>query len=110
VNLHIDPTEFSDVIQAAVDAAVRRLLDERATTEPDKILVDKPGAAEILSVSVSTVDRLRKEGLPCITLDGRVLFRRASLDAWAAAREGGRATIEKVLDGNDQTKEIPDNG
>jgi hypothetical protein len=91
MNLHIDPAEFASLIEQTVDAAVRRLLDERATTKPDKILVDKPGAAEILSVSVSTVDRLRKEGLPCITLDGRVLFRRVSLDAWAAAREAGEA-------------------
>ncbi len=90
MNLHFDPAEFSEVIQAAVDAAIRRLVAERHTTEPDKILVDKPGAAEILSVSVSTIDRLRKAGLPCITLDGRVLFRLASLDEWAAAREEGR--------------------
>ena len=89
MNLHIDldPAELAPLIEQTVDAAVRRLLAERAATAPDKILVDKPGAAEALSVSVSTVDRLRKEGLPCITLDGRVLFRRASLDEWAAARE-----------------------
>ena len=87
LEIHLDAETLQPIIQAAVDAAVRRLLAERATTEPGKILVDKPGAAEILSVSVSTVDRLRKEGLPCITLDGRVLFRRASLDEWAAARE-----------------------
>ena len=90
MNLHIDPGELSEVIEATVNEALRRFQAERHTTEPDKILVDKPGAAESLSVSVSTVDRLRKEGLPCITLDGRVLFRRASLDEWAAAREAGR--------------------
>ena len=88
MNVLIDPAEFYAVIQAAVDAAIRRLKDER--TNPDKILFDKHGAAEFLSVSVSTIDRLRKEGLPCITLDGRVLFRRASLDEWAASREAGR--------------------
>ena len=59
MNLHIDPAEFVPLIEEAVEAAIRRLQAERATTEPDKILVDKPGAAEILSVSVSTVDRLR---------------------------------------------------
>ena len=109
MNITLDPSEFVPLIEQTVDAAVRRLLDERATTKPDKILVDKPGAAEILSVSVSTVDRLRKEGLPFIALDNRVLFRRASLEKWAAAREGGRATIDAVLDGdsviNDQTND-----
>jgi len=87
VNLHIDPAEFDPLIQAAVEAAIRQLQAERATAKPDKILVDKTGASEILSVSVSTVDRRRKEGLPCITLDGRVLFRVASLNEWVAARE-----------------------
>ena len=94
LEIHLDAKTLQPIIEAAVETAIRRLLAERATTEPDKILVDKPGAAEILSVSVSTVDRLRKEGgLPCVTLDGRVLFKRASLDAWAAAREskGGDA-------------------
>ena len=91
MNLHIDPAEFAPLIEQTVDAAVRRLLDERATTKPDKILVDKPGAAEILSVSISTLDRLRKEGLPFIALDNRVLFRRTSLEKWAAAREAGEA-------------------
>ena len=41
-----------------------------------------------MGVSPSTLDRLRREaGLPAVKLDGLVLFRPASLDAWAAARE-----------------------
>lgn len=87
MNLRIDPDEFAPLIEQTVDATVRRLLDSQSTTRPDSILVDKIVAAHMLSVSVSTIDRLRKEGLPCVMLDGRVLFRRASLDAWAAARE-----------------------
>ena len=86
--LLLDPAEFSDVIQAAVDAAVRRLLAERATTEPDKILVDKPGAGDVLSVSVSTVDRWRREeGLPFVKLNGLVMFRPEALRDWAASKE-----------------------
>ena len=88
--IHLDGETLLPVIETAVDVAMRRLLAELATAERDKILVDKSGAAELLSVSVSTVDRLRKEGLPHITLDGRVVFRRSSLDEWAASREAGR--------------------
>lgn len=110
MNISINPAAFSEVIQAAVDAALRRLHAERPTDDAGKILMSKVEAAQALGVSISTVDRLRRDsGLPAVKLDGLVLFRPASLDEWAAAREGGRATIEKVLDGdsviNDQTKD-----
>ena len=38
MNLHIDLREFAPLIEQTVDAAVRRLQDERATTKPDTIL------------------------------------------------------------------------
>ena len=93
MNLCIDPAEFADVIQAAVEAAIQRLQAERPTDGAGKLVLTKAEAARELSVSPSTVDRLRRDaGLPCIKLDGLVLFRRASLDAWAAGREAEGAT------------------
>jgi len=89
VNLHIDPTEFADVIQAAVDAAIRRLLAERHTDDAGKVLLTKAEAAQALAVSPSTLDRLRRDaGIPAVKLNnGLVLFRPESLKSWAAARE-----------------------
>ena len=42
----VGSVEFSEMIESAVDAAMRHLLGERATTKPEEILVGKPGAAE----------------------------------------------------------------
>ena len=93
MNVHFDLREFAPLIEQTVDAAVRRLLAERATTEPDKILVDKTVAGDVLSVSVSTIDRWRREeGLPFVKLDGLVLFRPDSLKAWAAEKENANST------------------
>ena len=88
MNLQIDPSEFREVIEIAVEAAVRRMLAERLREEHGGILLDKKGAAKALSVSVSTLDRLRREAnLPAVKLDNLVLFRLAALEQWAAERE-----------------------
>ena len=111
MKLHIDPGEFRAVIDVAVSEAVRRLQAERHTDDAGRILLTKVEAAQALGISPSTLDRLRRDaGLPAVKLNnGLVLFRPESLKAWAAARERGRTTIEKVLDGdseiNDQTKD-----
>lgn len=88
MNLHLDPADFAPLIDAAVDAAIRRLDAQRPRDGAGRVLVNKREAAEVLGVSEATVDRLRKAGLPCVKLDGKVLFRPAALEAWAAAREG----------------------
>ena len=94
MNVSIDPAEFSDVIQAAVNAAVGRLQSTRTTDSAGHILLIKRQAAEALGVSEATVDRWRAEaGLPFVKIDGKVLFRPSALEAWAASREskGGDA-------------------
>jgi len=63
--------------------------------------LSKREAAAALGVSQSTIDRLRREaGLPAVQLEGRVMFRPAALDAWAASREtarnAGPTTIPKT--------------
>ena len=94
MNLHFDPAEFSDVIQAAVDAAVRRLQAERHTDDAGKVLLTKAEAAQALGVSPSTLDRLRRDAaLPSVKLNnGLVLFRPESLKAWAEKKENTSST------------------
>lgn len=88
MNFSIDPKEFAPLIEFAVDAAIRRLREERHTDGAGEILIDKRTVAEACSVSEATVDRWRNEaGFPCVKIDGKVLFRRSAVDAWAAARE-----------------------
>ena len=90
LEMHLDAETLQPIIQAAVDAAVRRLQAERHTDDAGRILLTKVEAAKALAVSPATLDRLRRDaGLPAVKLDGLVLFRPASLDAWAAARETG---------------------
>lgn len=79
--------ELRSVVDMAVEAAVRRMRDEQPQDEVGAILWDKRTAAKRIGVSVSTLDRLRDRGLPCIKVEGKVLFRPSSLDAWAAQNE-----------------------
>jgi hypothetical protein len=89
MNLHIDPSEFQPIIESAVSEAIRRLDAERSKDRTGKVLLTKPEAAEVMGVSPSTLDRWRKAGLPCLRLDGLVLFRPEALREWAAQRERG---------------------
>lgn len=83
-----DADELKAVVDVAVDAALRRMQDERPRDDDGAVLLDKRTAAKRLGVSVSTLDRLReKKGLPCVKVDSKVLFRPASLDVWAAQNE-----------------------
>lgn len=87
-NIHFDPSEFSSIVDMAVEAAVRRLQNERPGGEARRILLNKKEAAAALGVSPSTLDRLRREGgLPSVKLDGLVLFRPEALRKWAAENE-----------------------
>jgi excisionase family DNA binding protein len=91
MNLQIDPAAFTPLITQAVDAAVRRLQDERPRDEAGRILLTKREAAELLGVSEATLDRWRRHhNLPSVSPDrdrGRILFRPSSLEKWAAERE-----------------------
>lgn len=87
MNLYVDPSEFREVIEKAVEVTVRRMRDESPKDADGRILLTKAEAAEALGVSPATVDRLRKAGLPAVKLDSLVLFRPEALRSWAAANE-----------------------
>lgn len=42
----------------------------------------KKEIAQFLKVSESTVDRWRKEGLPCIKVQRKVLFKKEEVEKW----------------------------
>lgn len=53
---------------------------------PDELLT-RQELAERMRVSVATVDRLRKLGMPCVRFSpGRVVFRASEAMMWAEAR------------------------
>lgn len=94
--LLLDPADFAGVIDTAVEAMAQRLESTRPTDSAGHILMSKRQAAAALGVSEATVDRWRAEAaLPFVKIDGKVLFRPASLDEWAKARESG-AIFESI--------------
>ena len=90
LQIQFDEDALRPLVHLAVAEALDRMEAERAKLidEGRRVLLTKTEAARALGVSPSTLDRLRREaGLPAVKLDGLVLFRPTSLDAWAAARE-----------------------
>jgi hypothetical protein len=56
-------------------------------------LLKKPDVAQMLGVSVNTVDNYRKKGLRSIKLEGRVLFRRKDVARFLETRaEDGKGS------------------
>ena len=89
--IHLEPSDFSPLIESAVETAVRRLQTERPKDANGRILLTKRETAEALGVSEATIDRWRvSHGLPHLKLDnGKPMFRPEALREWAAQREGG---------------------
>ncbi len=102
MRLDLDPSEFRDVIDRAVDQAVRRLESERPHDELGRVLLTKKEATDVMGVSQATVDRLRRDGgLPYVKLHGLVMFRPKALHAWAEARE-------ETAEAREETAETPE--
>ena len=109
VRIQFDQDTLRPMVQLAVAEALERMEAERAKliVEDRRVLLTKAEAARALGVSPSTLDRLRREaGLPAVKLDGLVLFRPASLDAWAAAREseGAAPAPESLAEENPKNR------
>ena len=73
--IQFDADELQPVIDQAVEEAVRRLRAERPTDQDGRLLLNKRAAADALSVSVSTLDRLTypRGDLRAVKLQGRTL-------------------------------------
>ncbi len=88
VELHLDQETLGPIINEAVDAAFRRMRDERSTDDAGRLLWDKRTAAERLSVSVSTFDRLVKDGeIKVVKLSGRLLVSPDAVREFIANKE-----------------------
>jgi phage terminase Nu1 subunit (DNA packaging protein) len=64
----------------ALEALVERAVEKVVASAPR--LVDRHGIAELLSVSASQVDALRKKGMPTVMVGQNVRFEPAAVVAW----------------------------
>jgi len=89
---------MADPIVVMSPAELRALLAEviaetaSATSKPPEPapLMDRHGLAQLLDVSLSTVDRLIREGVPRVYVGDAPRFDRERVMAWLEAREGER--------------------
>ncbi len=88
-HISLDPRDFRELIDQAVDAALCRLQAERHRDQAGRLLLGKREAAESLGMSISSLDRITfpRGSLRAVRLDGRVLYSLDSLRAWIAERE-----------------------
>jgi hypothetical protein len=77
----LTPEELTELIKRAVENA---LAEQRQETAP--ALFDRGGIAQQLGVGTTTVDRLRREGLPCVYLGDCPRFELAECLAWIRSR------------------------
>jgi len=99
MRIELDPEDLQPIVEAAVERAVCRLHAERSGDENGKLLLDKRAAADALSVSVSTLDRLTypRGDLRAVKLQGRTLYSQGELRRWIAARENHDATDNEEI-------------
>lgn len=79
-------------LRALVAEAVADAMAELDLGEPAPELVDRRGLAQALSVSLSSVDRLIREGAPLVRVGDAPRFRVADVVAWLQARAAGGPT------------------
>lgn len=71
------PEQLTELIREAVE---RALADQRQDVAP--VLIDRNGVARALGISPSTVDRLRRDGLPCVLIGDSPRFLAAECVSW----------------------------
>lgn len=78
--------ELAELIRGAVGDA---LADQREDAAPT-LLLDRAGIARALGVATSTVDRLRREGLPSVMIGDSPRFIAQSCLEWLRANRGSK--------------------
>lgn len=79
----ITPEALAVLVKAAVSEA---FIEQQADRAP--ALLDRIGAARALGVGTSTIDRLRREGLPCILIGDSPRFEASACIDWLRQRHG----------------------
>lgn len=81
----VSPDELRALVREQVEAA----LATQREADAAPLLLDRRQMARALSVGVDTLDRLRREGCPEITVGDMPRFDIASVIAWLRDRERG---------------------
>jgi hypothetical protein len=76
-----------EALMSMVKTAVSEALAEKSQEVAPELL-DRISAARALRVGTSTLDRLRREGLPCIMIGESPRFERAACIAWLRQHHG----------------------
>jgi hypothetical protein len=69
------------------------------TRDPEPLALDQAAAAKLTGLSAKTLARLADAGEPVgrVKIGRRVIYHRASLAAWLAARTTGRASAQSPI-------------
>lgn len=76
------PDDFEESIKRDMYATALEAFKATAKKHPFAEYMQRKDAAEYLGVSTGTLDKLTKQGLPTIIIDGLKLYRKTSLDQW----------------------------
>lgn len=85
----LDALDADHEMRERVVSLLADALAEHEPAEPAPALVDRQGLARALSVSLSTVDRVRHEGCPQVTVGDSPRFRVQAVVEWLQARTNG---------------------
>lgn len=87
----LQPDQLDAIIERAVRSAVRQLTGELHQPHVPEYM-DKKALAAYLNVSVSTIGRMMRAGMPYAIASGSPRFRTADVDLWMRT-EGHRNVI-----------------
>jgi hypothetical protein len=73
--------ELGEIVRGAIAAAVAELRDDVVP-----VLVDRAGIAQRLGLGTTTVDRLRREGMPCVLIGDSPRFEPGACIEWLRQR------------------------
>lgn len=76
------PEEFEDNIKRDMLKAAQEAFRATAHKYQYAEYMQRQTAAEYIGVAVSTLDKLTRQGLPTIIIDGLKLYRKASIDSY----------------------------
>ncbi|WP_125705513.1 helix-turn-helix transcriptional regulator [Lacticaseibacillus daqingensis] len=81
------PDEYEQGLKQEMRAAAVEAFRSAAGRHRWAEYLQRKDAAEMIGVSVSTLDKLTAQGMPCVVIDGLKLWRRASVDQWLLKHE-----------------------
>ncbi|MHA3067030.1 helix-turn-helix transcriptional regulator [Lacticaseibacillus saniviri] len=74
-------SDLADIVRQAVEEALKGQKNNMPA------YMRRKDAAVYMGIGLTTFDKLVREGLPAIVIDGPTLFSRATIDAWLADQQ-----------------------